>query len=573
MVLIVNARKHYQTKIPNGANLPGYPGVGHLNPYGGGERNPFGIDFMNAGFMWTEDLCFMDSDSDGLTNGEELGDPGCIWSEGELPTRVDGLSHPGFANPPPGIRDTCEKNIEYSDHKKLEWRMNKEFIIPTVQTNYFCEPFGAPNDTPYYMYRIDYLIDSETLHHMLVLECETEIKSPDGKYPVDCLKLQDDCITIAGWAPGAERNCYPENTARKISSYKHYYIQYHYNNHGHLSGLRDRSGAVVSLTSTVPKYEIGSLFVGTDFDSIVLPPGKMHHLVSDCPSICTELILPEGGIHLVSALLHGHYRATNLFLEHYNLESNTLSNITVEVPYHYDSQKLVPFTPPIVIKRGDSLRMHCQYNTENDKETIRGGWGTDDEMCLGTIDYYPKINMVSNCFSIVFSDGYHNGKKAYYCGYVFDAESSEMIPGCSDKDHVRLEKSIENIVNLCGETCNEECYSEVNDWINEPCIFSEGLNYFTSHCSAEYKSVCQKISPIIANCPNLCTVGNEREHCRNSEAKCIKNKCTSKILDSSFQLKSLQEGPIHLVLIVTLLLTLLSIGGFMFILKYNIIEQ
>ena len=32
--------------------------------------------------MWTEDLCKEDSDGDGKTNGEELGDANCTWTEG-----------------------------------------------------------------------------------------------------------------------------------------------------------------------------------------------------------------------------------------------------------------------------------------------------------------------------------------------------------------------------------------------------------------------------------------------------------------------------------------------------------
>ncbi len=36
-------------------------------------------DYEEAGELWTQDLCEMDSDGDGLTNGEELGDPCCVW--------------------------------------------------------------------------------------------------------------------------------------------------------------------------------------------------------------------------------------------------------------------------------------------------------------------------------------------------------------------------------------------------------------------------------------------------------------------------------------------------------------
>ena len=40
----------------------------------------------------------MDADSDGQTNGLELGDPCCVWSEGAVPAFTADISHPGLAN-------------------------------------------------------------------------------------------------------------------------------------------------------------------------------------------------------------------------------------------------------------------------------------------------------------------------------------------------------------------------------------------------------------------------------------------------------------------------------------------
>ena len=39
-------------------------------------------------------LCLLDSDGDGFTNGEELGDPDCVWVKGERP-KGPAISHPG----------------------------------------------------------------------------------------------------------------------------------------------------------------------------------------------------------------------------------------------------------------------------------------------------------------------------------------------------------------------------------------------------------------------------------------------------------------------------------------------
>ena len=37
----------------------------------------------------------MDSDGDGITNGEELGDPQCVWIPGNNPNRTTHITHPG----------------------------------------------------------------------------------------------------------------------------------------------------------------------------------------------------------------------------------------------------------------------------------------------------------------------------------------------------------------------------------------------------------------------------------------------------------------------------------------------
>lgn len=97
----VAGRKAYQNDIPNGANVPGAAGVGHVNPGGRGTLNQFGADFTNQGLTWTTTLCGMDSDGDGRTNGEELGDPACVWSRGSTPASSTGITHPGIAQPTP----------------------------------------------------------------------------------------------------------------------------------------------------------------------------------------------------------------------------------------------------------------------------------------------------------------------------------------------------------------------------------------------------------------------------------------------------------------------------------------
>ncbi|KAG7379884.1 hypothetical protein PHYPSEUDO_008042 [Phytophthora pseudosyringae] len=95
----VNARPTYVVLLPNGDNVPGVAALGHVNPAGGGVNNDFGLDFASAGKSWTKEFCGKDSDGDGQTNGQELGDPCCEWVEtsNAVVQWKDGLSHPGNA--------------------------------------------------------------------------------------------------------------------------------------------------------------------------------------------------------------------------------------------------------------------------------------------------------------------------------------------------------------------------------------------------------------------------------------------------------------------------------------------
>ncbi|GMF47578.1 unnamed protein product [Phytophthora fragariaefolia] len=83
--------------VPNGDNVAGVTAIGHVNVDGGGPRNAFGKDFDDMGQAWTTELCEADSDGDGQTNGEELGDPCCQWNEetASTPLWTKGVSNPG----------------------------------------------------------------------------------------------------------------------------------------------------------------------------------------------------------------------------------------------------------------------------------------------------------------------------------------------------------------------------------------------------------------------------------------------------------------------------------------------
>ena len=87
-----DARPAYEALIPNGSCA-----ACHINPAGGGARNSFGPNAAGGTLDWTS-VYNLDSDGDGQTNGEELGDPCGVWTPGSTPARISDISIPGDMN-------------------------------------------------------------------------------------------------------------------------------------------------------------------------------------------------------------------------------------------------------------------------------------------------------------------------------------------------------------------------------------------------------------------------------------------------------------------------------------------
>ena len=183
---LTQAFPSFKERIPNGNRVPSpcdpnelWPGVGHELISGAGPFNPFGRDFAKANLQWTPELCRKDSDGDGKSNGEELGDPDCTWRPGATPQKTSHLSHPGICDPLNSVlcreRDvaflqkipSCHKVLNYTENhwcppvekpdvKKLELRFN-EVTLPATETNYFCQAFTIPNDKDYHIVAVSFL--------------------------------------------------------------------------------------------------------------------------------------------------------------------------------------------------------------------------------------------------------------------------------------------------------------------------------------------------------------------------------------------------------------------------------
>lgn len=110
--------------------------LNRVNCVATGALNEFGKDLQANNNVWTKALCQEDSDGDGLTNGQELGDPCCTWTASK-PTsvRTAQLSHPGAAAstntaPKDGCRPaTCASTFTNANQVKCGRVLKEKFTV------------------------------------------------------------------------------------------------------------------------------------------------------------------------------------------------------------------------------------------------------------------------------------------------------------------------------------------------------------------------------------------------------------------------------------------------------------
>jgi hypothetical protein len=141
LVLLIppaSARSYRMRQIPHGRAISCT--ACHVDPDGGGARNQFGLDvdkLVTPGgreLFWTPELASLDSDGDGLTNGEELQDPGGTWKQGQPdPGSKEQLSNPGI----PDLNDPVEHDgtgpggVDETEHTPVD-RTTFDYHAPAV---------------------------------------------------------------------------------------------------------------------------------------------------------------------------------------------------------------------------------------------------------------------------------------------------------------------------------------------------------------------------------------------------------------------------------------------------------
>eukprot|EP00105_Crassostrea_gigas_P028554 XP_011450241.1 PREDICTED: dopamine beta-hydroxylase-like [Crassostrea gigas] len=486
----------FQDLIPNGKKVPhpcsdgAWSAVGHANPAGGHQRNPFGNDFAATGMVWSESFCRADSDDDGRTNGEELGDPECTWSQGqELSNPATG--HPGVCEPMDDER--CKGKNDWvvcSKQKEMECDVLSDpatqFFdirfpkrkVPAEKTTYTCMVVEVPEMEDHHMVANKPLIDNENvMHHLLVYGCQEEV-SMKLNTPYECgMEATASCRDLIGlWVVGSKGECMHPKAGFRLgkNGYRHLAVQMHWTNKHQHSDYYDESGMRIFYTKSLREHDAGTLWLGQMFFEIP-PQAPETDVQGVCTSECTSKIFTDN-INIFGATNHMHLLGTRGKVEHFR-SGKRVGVITNDTHYTYHSPVQNSFDTPVVVRPGDELRTTCTFNSEGVDRTTFFGKGTHDEMCLVFIKYYPKQKArIQKCLSF---------KELSMCtafpqtvGLFEDGMRGCNVPQFTSLTNPATLTMVFQIQTKCRpDICTQECKNAMRELRQHPCLKEDVWEY------------------------------------------------------------------------------------------------
>ncbi|KAL3852551.1 hypothetical protein ACJMK2_016175 [Sinanodonta woodiana] len=493
LISCVLCYSHFRDLIPNGYNVidpcktrATWMGVGHEHPDGGGALNPFGKDFYKFGKIWNEILCRADSDRDGRTNGEELGDPQCKWSTSNKSFLTNETSHPGICGPLETLECKtlnswlqCETELrcealKASDIQNFTLRL-PQTRVPPEETTYICMIFTVPSNGVYDIIAgIPFVNNTDVLHHMLIYGCEefsSEKDIPSSPFACGMGSRNKECRhLVAAWALGSNGFCLPDPTGIRIGTNRsrRLMVQLHWTNLQKKPDYLDSSGMTFFYTSKLRTNDMGMLSVGQMY--LEIPPGgKTVSFTGGCTSFCSKKYM-TGPLMITAAFNHMHYLGRSQEISVIR-DGITVHTITNESNYDYDKQKIFWMKEPIEILPGDQISTTCTFQSKVDSnKTIYFGEGTADEMCFGFLLFYPKKHLPdgSSCQS---------WKSVPMCKVknMRDKNEGNIIDEC-DVSAFSSNISLRKMANIL-QNCSNVCSKEIQTIIRHPCLKNDIGDY------------------------------------------------------------------------------------------------
>merc|ERR1719197_1087942 len=187
----------------------------------------------------------------------------------------------------------------------------------------------------------------------------------------------------------------PADVGMSFNRFKSFRIQVHYDNPNLEANLKDNSGVRMWLDSGARLHEAGTIQLGdpgvkmTKEANLEIPPGKSYWEFK-CPSTITQ---HWHEITVFGQILHMHENGDQMYLE--IKDSSGVVRRPNAVEYFDFGWQDPTLNQPFQIKPGDELTTRCYYNNKN-SGNVKFGLGSDEEMCIDFIFYYPYNSSNAN---------------------------------------------------------------------------------------------------------------------------------------------------------------------------------
>ncbi|KAH3792360.1 MOXD1 homolog 1-like isoform X2 [Dreissena polymorpha] len=481
----LDAYSSYRDNIPNGYNVTHpcdssmtWNGVGHENAMGGGARNPFGLDFKANNAVWDAAFCQKDSDGDGRTNGEELGDPNCVWMKGSVPQVKTGITHPGVCEPIGSTKCTgknafvnCQNTgkfvcpaIERTDTLKFEYRFPRT-AVPTQETTYMCMNIQLPANSTYHLIASEPIIDNiNIMHHIIVYGCPGLENAPGPlNKPAPCGAMKAQCTEmISLWAFGTHGSCFNENMGFKVGAggLKYAIMEFHWNNPMLISTYTDSSGYAFYMTPNLRQYNAGVLMIGQNY--LQIPPFATGHVESgSCTGSCSRQIMTSE-IYLTEVTNHMHGLGKSMITE-LKRNGTRVQYLAKDDVFDYNAPVTHNYDVPVMIHPGDEMKTTCVYQSVKRNLTTFYGEGTQEEMCFSFLIYYPMESMSSRMCQ--------SWKSMDFCEWAL----TPVKRGCNFTQLSDPNSKYTEINKMIAEkctpfVCRQECFALRKELQKDPCF-------------------------------------------------------------------------------------------------------
>ncbi len=229
------------------------------------------------------------------------------------------------------------------------------------------------------------------VHHLIAYQAADEsaatqarmLDAQSSEQGYDCLGTGPivETTSLAGWAPGAGAELFPEGMGVRLKDDLPLILEVHYN----ISESPGESDQTTMLFQTAPVNSVREMIelIAIDYD-FEGPPGAETFTTTDDLPIAWQL--PEGGqgrLRLLSANAHMHKRGLSQRLERVSPSGEV--DCLMELPrWDFNWQRTYWYETGVEVSEQDTLRITCTFDTRGQEGTLTWGDGTDDEMCLAS---------------------------------------------------------------------------------------------------------------------------------------------------------------------------------------------